>query len=120
MNEYNGIYYSFRNYNCYDHAVKVRKDKGIKTRLFKPKNMDNAFKQITAEMQKLDNGLTKTDDPQNYDIVMAMRIYSKRKVYHCGIYFNGMVSHCDRQAKQVRMQTLSEFSESYKEVTFWR
>ena len=120
MIEYNGIAYSFRNYNCYDHVVRVRKDNGIKTKLFKPRNIDTAFSVISAEMQKLDHGLTKADTPENYDIVFVSKTISGRKVHHCGIYFDGLVSHCDRTAKQVRMEQLADFSATYEAPTFWR
>ena len=71
-------------------------------------------------MQKLDNGLVKAEVPQNYDIVMVSKVKSGRKVYHCGVYFEGMVSHADRECKQVRLVPLAEFKAGYEEPTFWR
>lgn len=120
ITDYNGMAYSFRSYNCWDHAVAVRKDFGIKTKLFAPSNLESAFAVITAEMQKLDHGLVSAETPQNFDVVIAGKMTSKRMVYHCGIYFNGMISHCDRYAKQVRMESLDDFKAGFEGVTFWR
>lgn len=111
-----GTPYSFRNFNCWDYVVKVRDLNNIKTKLFKPKNTAVAFECFTAEMQKLDHGLLKTDTPENFDIV----IVKKDKVYHCGLYYNGDVVHCSRPLKQVVSESLSDFKKPYSECTFWR
>lgn len=119
MIEYIGMPYSFRDFNCWDFAVKVRADKGLKTKLFRPRNLDNAFKIITAEMQKLDSGLTMADTPENYDIVISKRAPAS-PIYHCGIYLDGDVFHCDRTRRQVVKDLFSDFEKLYGSVTFWR
>jgi len=117
--EYIGIPYSFKNYNCWDHVAKVRLDNGINTKLFKPKNITNAFEIITAQMKKIDNGLTRVDSLEDFDIVVFT---SKNNIptYHCGVYCGGYVSHNDRTKRQVVMETLSVFLASYQGATFWR
>ena len=120
ISSYTGKPYSFKRYNCWDHAVAVRKDNGIKTKAFSPKSMSNAFKIITAEMQRLDHGLTLVDAPQNYDVVIIKKACCEPAVYHCGVWFNGMVSHCSRDAGQVIMEPIQAFSAGYERVTFWR
>lgn len=96
--------------------MQVRGDAGIKTKHFKPKTLSNAFEIITAQMQKINNGLVRADAPENYDIVLS----SNKARYHCGIYMDGDVYHCDRSRKQVVRDTLAEFVGYYGEVTFWR
>jgi hypothetical protein len=118
--EYIGIPYSFRDYNCWHHAVKVRLDNGIKTKSFRPRNIGNAFKLITAQMQQLDHGLTQADTPEDYDIVISSRGRSGMVEHHCGIYFEGSVSHCNRAKGQVVHEPLSVFLNDYGAVKFWR
>lgn len=120
MIEYIGIPYSFRNYNCWSHAVKVRADKGIKTKNFRPRNMSNAFKLITAQMQQLGHGLTQADTPEDYDIAITSKQVGQRTEHHCGIYYKGDVSHCDGLRRQVVQDSLQEFIKTYGAVKFWR
>ena len=120
MIEYIGIPYSFRNYNCWHHAVKVRADKGIKTKNFRPWNIGNAFKLITAQMQQLDHGLTQAETPEDYDIVITSRERLGRTEHHCGVYYKGDVSHCDRSKRQVSQDSLRDFIKDYGAVKFWR
>jgi hypothetical protein len=108
--------YSFREYNCWDHVAEVRKENGIKTKLFKPKNLDNAYKLITAQMQKLESGLTLVDHKIDMDIV----IVKKGRTYHCGLCFGDDVIHCSRQLKQVVKESFSDFIKTYESYTLWR
>lgn len=120
MELYIGTPYSFRSFNCWDYVAKVRADNNIKTRLFKPRNISNAFEIITAEMKKIDNGLTKVDELQDFDIVIAHTIQGKRPLYHCGLYYQGHVAHCSQLLKQVVYEPYSEFLTQYDGVTKWR
>lgn len=112
--------YSFRSFNCWNYAAQIREDNGIKTRVFAPLNIENAFKLITAEMQSINCGLVKVDEPKNFDIVMCHKTIRGRLVYHCGVYYNGDVNHCSRESKQVIHGTYKEFINGYEGVTFWR
>jgi hypothetical protein len=117
--KYIGKPYSFRDYNCWDFVVEARADANIQTRHFKPKTLANAFEIITAQMKKIDNGLTRAEAPENYDIVISCNA-RRLSLYHCGLYLNGDVFHCDRSRKQVVKDTLAEFINLYGEITFWR
>ena len=108
--------YAFRLFNCWDYVSKIRSNNGIKTKLFKPKNLNNAFKLIKTEMQKLEHGLIKVDTPENFDIVITR----KGNIYHCGIYFNDDVMHCSRAYKQVIKETFADFIKPYESFTLWR
>ena len=120
MIEYIGIPYSFRNYNCWHHAVKVRADNGIKTKNFRPRNISTAYEVITAQMQQLDHGLTRADTPEDYDVVITCKNAGERVVYHCGVYYQGDVSHCDGVRGQVVQEPLDTFTAEYGEPKFWR
>ena len=115
-----GQAYSFRSFNCWDYAVLIRKENGIKTKLFKPKTMDNAFRLITAEMRKLDHGLTKVDEPEDFDILIVNRRLGGRLIYHCGIFYQGSVAHCSRDAGQVMFDTYRDFIKGYEDCIAWR
>ena len=76
--------------------------------------------QCFFEMKKIDNGLTKVDKLQDFDIVIAHTIQGKRPLYHCGLYYQGHVAHCSQQLKQVVYEPYSEFIADYDGVTKWR
>ena len=111
-----GTPYNFREFNCWDYVASVRADNNIKTKLFKPSNIANAFKLITAQMQKLEHGLTLVTDKQDFDIV----IVKKGAVYHCGISYGGDVMHCSRPLKQVVKESFIQFIKPYESHTIWR
>jgi hypothetical protein len=115
-----GMPYSFRRFNCWDYVVFARKDFGIKTKLFKPSTLKESFQVITAQMGKLESGLSLVTDPQNFDIVIVERVISGNKVYHCGIYHEGNVSHCCNHFGSVRYESFAEFKKNYNGVTLWR
>lgn len=52
-------------------------------------------------------------------VLMATR-RGKRMIWHAGIYWQGMVSHCEMAAKQVRLEPLSAIAERYERIEFWR
>lgn len=111
-----GTPYNFREFNCWDYVAKIRKDNGIKTKLFKPKNLANAYHLITSQMQKLEHGLTLVTDKQDFDIVIT----KKGSVYHCGLYYMGDVIHCSRNLKQVVKESFVNFVKPYESYTLWR
>ena len=111
-----GTPYSFRSFNCWNYVSKVRASNGIKTKLFNPESLTGAFLLIEREVKKLDHGLVKVKDPENFDIVITR----KGKVYHCGLWFNGDVMHCSRQLKQVVKESFTDFIKPYESFTLWR
>ena len=119
LTKYIGKRYSFRAYNCWDFVVEARKEIGIDTKVFKPKNLKDAFKVVTAQMQKLGHGLTKIDSPQNYDIVIVSK-KSKLTSYHCGLVYAGDVVHCCPHIGAVASCSLFEFTRDKDGVSFWR
>ena len=120
LSSYIGRQYSFRRFNCWDCAVEIRKEFDIKTKLFKPATLKESFKVITAQMQKLESGLTLVSSPDNFDIIIVSRIIGKNKVYHCGIYHDKNVIHCCPDFGSVRYESIDDFRAKYKEVTLWR
>tara|TARA_R110000744_G_scaffold14616_2_gene41430 strand:- start:240 stop:533 length:294 start_codon:yes stop_codon:yes gene_type:complete len=94
----------------------IRGRMDIKTKTFKPKNISNAFKLITAQMQKLEHGLTLVDTKENFDII----IVKKGAVYHCGLCFGNDVMHCSRPLKQVVKESFIDFIKPYESFTLWR
>lgn len=115
-----GIPYNFRSMNCWHFVVIVRKEFNIKTRMFKTKNLKDAFEVITAQMSVLDNGLSLVDEPQDFDIVIVETKRHGRRVFHCGVFHGGGVMHCDNIFKSSRYEPLSQFKKGYEGVTFWR
>lgn len=111
-----GTPYSFRDFNCWHYVSKVRADNNIKTKLFKPRNMANAFQIIKAEMQVLGHGLTRATSPENFDIV----IVKSGKIYHCGLYYEKEVMHCSRALRQVVKESFNDFTSAYEEYSLWR
>lgn len=115
-----GIPYSFKSYNCWDYVADIRAENGIKTKHYQPVNLGNAFEIITAEMQRLGHGLTRVNKPDNFDVIIVHKNTNKRPIYHCGLYFDGMAIHCDRNAKQVVSESYNEFISKYDGVNLWR
>ena len=118
--KYIGIPYNWRRFNCWDYVVKVRKDNNIKTKMFKPRTIANAFQVITAEMQKLDHGLLRVDKPEDFDIVIAGLKKGERFEYHCGIFYGGDVSHCCSRFGSVINQSFNDFKNGYETISIWR
>ena len=111
-----GTPYNFKDYNCWDYCADVRRDNGIKTKLFKPKNLANAFKEITAQMQKLGHGLMLVTDKQDFDIIIT----KKAGIYHCGLCYGNDVIHCSRQLRQVVKEPFVNFIKPYESHNLWR
>ena len=117
---YIGKAYSFRSFNCWHYVSKVRADQGIETKAFSTKNFKEAFSTITKQMRGVDHGLTKVDKPQNFDIVIINKTELGRLSYHCGVFHNGYIAHCDRVSGQVLYQTYKQFTQGYEGAVIWR
>jgi len=118
--QYIGLPYSFASFNCWDFVVKVRKDNGLPCEVFRPKKLRDAFRLIKDHIESEHAGFTKVDELQNFDLLVCEKDMGKDSTFHCGIFFDGLIYHCDRAARQVTFNTLSDFSKPYKKVTFWR
>lgn len=119
IHDYTGLHYDFRTHNCWQYVRRVRSDAGIDTPEFDcadPSGITDAFER-GREVRK---GMVHVSTPRNFDAVLMAAELRGRLVWHSGIYFDGMVSHCDRWAKQVRLQTLIEIQRDYQRVEFWR
>ncbi len=112
--------YKYRGFNCWDYVVEIRKMHNIKTKQFKPRTLKEAFVFITAEMQKLDGDLMRVSELEDFDIIMGKTKQAGRDEYHCGLYHNGLVHHCDRIFGAVRNEPLADFVKVYEGVSFWR
>lgn len=119
INAYTGKPYNFRTYNCWSHVRAVRKDAGLETPEFNvisPKDINTAFEDGHAAPK----GLQQVFNPQNYDAVLLGTRTGGRIVWHAGVYFDGMVSHCALYARQVKLESLSDLKQVYREIEFWR
>jgi hypothetical protein len=65
-------------------------------------------------------GLTQVDSPQNLDAVLMARRQGNRLLWHAGVYFDGMVSHCDMAARQVMLEPFSDILQKHERVELWR
>lgn len=119
ISSYTGRRYDFRNYNCWHHVRAVRADAGIKTPAFDvltPVQINRAFDDGHSDSK----GLVRVDSPENYDAVLMGVPHGSRVVWHAGVYFEGNVSHCDRHAKQVKLESLTDIKSKFSEIEFWR
>nr|DAQ12176.1 MAG TPA: hypothetical protein [Caudoviricetes sp.] len=46
--------------------------------------------------------------------------HGSRIVWHAGVFYDGNVSHCDRHAKQVKLESLTDIKSKFSEIEFWR
>lgn len=119
INDYTGLPYDFRVRNCWTHVRNVRSDAGLETPEFDvthPTQIDAAFEAGHANTK----GLMQTDTPKDFDAVLMGRRHGKRIIWHAGVYYGGMVSHCELSARQVRLESLADIREHYSEIEFWR
>lgn len=120
MNQYIGLPYSFRSFNCWDFVVKVRHDLGLNCEVFRPKKLRQAFSLIDDAVVGDHAGLFRVDSPENYDIILVRKDFGEEHTYHCGIFYNGLVYHCDRSKGQVSFDKYKDFIKPYASVSFWR
>lgn len=119
INDYTGRCYDFRRYNCWHHVRAVRADAGIGTPAFdvaSPSMADAMF----AEGFRDSRGLVRVGDPQDFDAVLMGERHGRRIVWHSGIYYSGYVSHCERAARQVKLESLADIRARFQEIQFWR
>lgn len=119
INSFTGKPYNFRTYNCWTHVRAVRSAAGFTTPDFdvSAPTMINAAFDAGHDDSK---GLTKHSAPQNFDAVLLGIRHAGRIVWHAGVYYDGMVSHCELASRQVRLEPLSEMKERFTEIEFWR
>lgn len=99
--------------------MQVRSDAGLETPDFNvasPAQIDAAF----DSGHKNPKGLQRQQAPKNLDIVLLGFKHAGRIVWHSGVYHEGNVSHCERVAKQVKYEPLSDLKAVYTEIEFWR
>jgi hypothetical protein len=117
--KYTGLAYDFMTYNCWDHVRNVLADVGIATPEFGCQDIDGingAFEGGHADSR----GLVMVMQPRDFDAVLMATEKRGRLIWHAGVYHDGMVSHCDRWARQVIMEPLSALRDRYERVEFWR
>jgi|TARA_R110000751_G_scaffold40080_2_gene95176 hypothetical protein len=112
--------YSFMRFNCWDFVVKVRKDNGLRCETFRPKKLRDAFALISSHLESDHLGFEKVETLKNFDIILCDKKLGKLSIFHCGIYFDGMIYHCDRGRGQVTLDKLDAFTKQFESVTFWR
>lgn len=116
---YTGKPYNFRTYNCWRHVRAVRADAGLETPEFNvmsPRDINQAFDDGHAATK----GLEQVFFPKNFDAVLLGVKTGGRIVWHAGVFYEGLVSHCAMYAKQVKLDTLSDLRQVYTEIEFWR
>lgn len=119
ITDYTGIAYNFRTMNCWQFVRMVRADVGIDTPKFdvaSPVGIGAAFDAGHQDSK----GLVSVTEPRNYDAILMATKIGSRMVWHAGVYYDGMVSHCERAAKQVRLESLADIKRKYQEIEFWR
>lgn len=120
INIYTGKQYDFRRYNCWHHVRKVRGDAGIDTPAFDVVRPCDAAQAFESGQDVDSKGLVMVSEPRNYDAVLMGYLHGGRVVWHSGIYYGGYVSHCERAAKQVKLEALSDLIKRYPRIQFWR
>lgn len=119
INAYTGIEYNFRTLNCWHFVRMVRADAGLETPAFdviSPREINAAFDGGHIDSK----GLKRHDEPQDLDAVLMGYHHGLRIVWHSGVYYQGMVSHCERAARQVKLESLADIRSKYTEIEFWR
>ncbi|AGK86484.1 hypothetical protein buks_2 [Escherichia phage buks] len=119
INDYTGLPYDFRRRNCWHHVRNVRADAGLSTPMFdvtSPTAIDAAFDDGHSNPK----GLVRAVTPQNFDAVLLGVKHRGRIVWHAGVYYEGMVSHCELASRQVRLDSLEDLKDTYSEIEFWR
>lgn len=110
--KYTGLAYNYQTYNCWHHVRAVRRDAGIDTPEF-----DCRTPELIEASRKQTKGMVKIENPEPY---CAVLMYTKREKWHAGVYLDGLISHCDRNARQVRIDTLKSINKIAERVEFWR
>ena len=117
--KYTGLAYDFVTRNCWNHVRNVRADAGLETPEFDCVSVGGisaAFESGHADSK----GLMQVAEPHDFDAVLMATSKRGRLIWHSGVYCDGMVSHCDRWAKQVIMEPLPSLRRQYERIEFWR
>ena len=117
--KYTGLAYDFVTRNCWHHVRSVRADAGLDTPEFDCSAIEVANSAFDAGHAD-SKGLAQVSEPRNFDVVLMSSNRAGRLMWHSGVYCDGMVSHCDRWAKQVIMEPLDSIKRKCKGVEFWR
>lgn len=110
---YVGIAYDYRTYNCWHHVRAVRDDAGLQTPEFDCVSPDDELGLF--ELGRNSEAMWQLEEPQNYCAVLM----HNNDGWHSGVYCDGYVSHCDRNAKQVRLDSLAALTKRCDIVEFW-
>ncbi|MGL4936764.1 hypothetical protein [Shewanella sp.] len=119
ISKYTGRPYDFANYNCWHHVKSVRGDNGIATPMFdcvSPMEIQEAF----SDGHENPKGLNPVTSPNDFDVVLMGFIRGGRTIWHSGVFYDGMVSHCSRAAKSVIIESLQSIKSQADKVEFWR
>ncbi|EJB2979356.1 hypothetical protein ABXH80_004080 [Salmonella enterica] len=119
INSYTGLPYDFRKHNCWHHVRNVRADAGFSTPDFDVKS-PTAISEAFDAGHSNPKGLTQVLTPQNFDAVLMGVKHGGRLVWHAGVYYDGMISHCELASRQVRLDSLSDIKKTYTRIEFWR
>lgn len=122
INSYTGKRYGFMTYNCWQHIVCVRKDAGIKTKMYTVVSMagEVVASKFNEERTKNEHGLTLITKPQNYDIIIFVRSMVGTDYHHAGIYYDEYISHCCNAVGQVILEPLRNAVKNRRSIEFWR
>jgi len=120
ISTYTGRLYNFRTYNCWHHVRAVRSDAGLETPCFDVQSPTAANDMFESGQRVDSKGLVQVFDPQNFDAVLLGCRHAGRIVWHSGVYYQGYVSHCERVAKQVKLESLTDIRKRFVEIQFWR
>lgn len=120
INSYTGLPYDFRRRNCWHHVINVRADAGIYTPPFDVVSPAAANDMFLSGQTQDSKGLTKVEEPQDFDVALLGCRHGGRIIWHSGVYYNGYISHCERAAKMVKLEALSDIQKRYTEIQWWR
>jgi hypothetical protein len=115
LSEYTGLAYCFETRNCWHHVINVRKDFGLDTPDFdctSPELSNETFEAAHSNTK----GLEQSSEPD--DLCAVLMLSDGR--WHSGVYLDGDVSHCDRNARQVRLDSLESLQRVCERIEFWR
>lgn len=119
LSKYTGLHYNFRLYNCWHHVRRVRADNKLQTPDFDCSSPDDADAVFDAAHNNT-KGMVQITEPEPFCAVLIATERRNRIVWHSGVYLDGMVSHCDMVARQVRLDSLKSLQEKSVRIEFWR
>ena len=120
INDYTGLPYNFRTFNCWHLVRKIRADAGLDTPRFDVASPAAANEMFLSGQNHDSKGLIQVDEPQDFDAVLMGVRHGKRIIWHSGVYYGGYVSHCELASKQVKLQSMADIRASFQEIQFWR